>query len=680
MSIGYGFMRGAQGVLISMSLVAMGALASAQGQERRIISNPPLLELKRAAPRSLSPLRAAPFSAPLQLSNEASLDLNVIYTTGRIYNPATAGYDQVYLRSYQGTSIDPNAPFVAPTLDIKPGETIRISLNNKLPADPSCTNDATPVNTPHCFNGTNLHTHGLWVNPSGNGDNVLISINPGVSFQYEYNIPSDHPAGTFWYHTHRHGSTALQVSSGMAGALIIRGNRLPTPTQNGDIDTLLRPTNTQAFKERVLVFQQIQYACRDASNNIKVVPPQPGNPAPINQNPPYFCAPGDVGTVEGYDQFGPGTWGASGRQTSINGHIVPVFNGLRAGDVERWRSIHGGVRDTINLQFRKLRDGVTLAQALASAGDPNFIKANCTGTPLTQHLVAADGLTIAAALKTTQAVLQPGYRWDTLMVFPQAGPYCMVDATIMAVNPPVTNPPTPTRPLLGFVDVQAGPGASGDLTQFITSALIKAATVNMPQNIRDNVIADLQNSLTFSRFIQHPTVTDAEVTGKQSLAFNIDVTKSPIVFEVDGKPFDPIRIDRTLILGGVDEWTLKSDFVSHPFHIHVNPFQVVKILDPNGVDVSGPDAVDDPNKTGVPDPQYRGLKGTWKDTLWVKNIGKSATNSGQYTLIVRTRYQRYIGDYVLHCHILDHEDQGMMQHIRVALPNGLGGVSKGHAH
>ena len=66
------------------------------------------------------------------------------------------------------------------------------------------------------------------MNPAGNGDNVLLSINPGVSFQYEYNNAPDHPAGTFWYHPHRHGSTALQVSSGMAGALIVRGDRPPT--------------------------------------------------------------------------------------------------------------------------------------------------------------------------------------------------------------------------------------------------------------------------------------------------------------------------------------------------------------------------------------------------------------------------------------------------------------------
>ncbi len=131
------------------------------------------------------------------------------------------------------------------------------------------------------------------------------------------------------------------------------------------------------------------------------------------------------------------------------------------------------------------------------------------------------------------------------------------------------------------------------------------------------------------------------------------------------------RVDRTLILGGVDEWTLQSGFVSHPFHIHVNPFQIVAIYDPDGHDVNGPDAVDnyslDGKRDATPDPQYRGLKGVWKDTLWVKNINAPdhglKNPKGIYTLIVRTRYERYIGEFVLHCHILDHEDQGMMQNV-----------------
>jgi L-ascorbate oxidase len=152
---------------------------------------------------------------------------------------------------------------------------------------------------------------------------------------------------------------------------------------------------------------------------------------------------------------------------------------------------------------------------------------------------------------------------------------------------------------------------------------------------------------------------------------------------LDGQPYDPTRIDRTLILGGIDEWTLRSNFVSHPFHIHVNPFQIVKIIAPDGkTDVSAPGAVDnfgkDQNGNPVVDPQYPGLKGVWKDTLFIKNVANGGGPSGEYTVVVRPRYERYIGDFVLHCHILDHEDQGMMQNIRIAVPDGHGGATHGH--
>ena len=364
---------------------------SAQTEEPRLATNPPLLEQQRKPPRGAR-LMAAPPGAPV-VSNEALLDLNIVYTNGKIWNPSVRRFDQVKLRSYQGTRVDPNAPYVSPMLEINPGDTIRINLNNKLPADPSCITPGGNVNNPHCFNGTNLHTHGLWVNLAGNSDNVLISINPGVSFQYEYNVPSDHPAGTFWYHTHRHGSTALQVSSGMAGALIIRGKRPPTPTGNGDIDTLLKSTRTQPFKERVLVLQQIQYACRDAQGNIK-----------LNPDKTYRCDVGDVGGIEGYDQFGPGSWPASGRYTSINGHVLPTFNGVSTGQIERWRVIHGGVRDTVNLEFRKLKTGSRSLLALRAAEHDAFVGENCTGDALPQHLIAADGLTTAAAIRTDQTV------------------------------------------------------------------------------------------------------------------------------------------------------------------------------------------------------------------------------------------------------------------------------------
>jgi L-ascorbate oxidase len=145
-------------------------IAAAQ-TENRIVTNPPKLEIQQGTlPKST--LLAQP-AAP-SMTGKKTLDLNIVYTQSSIYNPATGRPDKVKLRSYTGASVDPGAPYVAPTIEVNPGDTVRITLHNKLPPDPSCV--ATDINpdTPHCFNGTNLHSHGLWVSPTGNSDNVLL--------------------------------------------------------------------------------------------------------------------------------------------------------------------------------------------------------------------------------------------------------------------------------------------------------------------------------------------------------------------------------------------------------------------------------------------------------------------------------------------------------------------------
>jgi FtsP/CotA-like multicopper oxidase with cupredoxin domain len=641
-------------LLAGLALAAFGAVPAAAQTAERVITNPRVLG-EGTAPASMM-LRALP-----PLPHEKVLDLNIVYTDGQLYNPATGTYDKVRLRSYNGTDVDPTAPYVSPTIEAVPGDTIRVNLNNQLPADPSCA-PGHEHNGGHCFNGTNLHTHGLWVNPSGNGDNVLLSINPGVSFQYEYNIPGDHPAGTFWYHTHRHGSTALQVSSGMAGALIIRGDRQPTPTTTGDLDTLLA-----GFPERVMVFQQIQYFCRGADGNIKRV----------GKDGPYICDPGDVGGIEGdnvYEEaFSPGEWPASGRYTSINGVVLPTFKAVQ-GQIERWRMIHAGVRDTISLRIVKMKPSAQLAATLSQAQAQAFIQDSCNDSGISYFKVAADGLTLAQAQGSNLSVFQPGYRWDALTVFPEAGRYCLIDASSPASGS--VNGDNPNPSLLGFVDVEPGADVP-NLTTYVVDALVAAANAEMPADVAPAVLADLKDGLKLSKFVPHPDIAESEVTGQQELTFFIDTSTDDTKFEVSNtldeaqaEPYDPTRLDRALKLGGVDEWTMQSHFVSHPFHIHVNPFQVVSIHDPNGKDVSVLGAIDDDGGTsdGKIDPQYSGLKGVWKDTLWIKGLRPKFP--GLYTIKVRTRYQRYIGEFVIHCHILDHEDGGMMQNVAVVLPDG----------
>jgi hypothetical protein len=87
-------------------------------------------------------------------------------------------------------------------------------------------------------NSTNLHTHGLHVTPGlvapgVYGDFVMddprLGVQPGQVRQHEYRIGLDHPPGAYWYHPHLHGSTAIQIGSGMAGAKgrSIKCRRLP---------------------------------------------------------------------------------------------------------------------------------------------------------------------------------------------------------------------------------------------------------------------------------------------------------------------------------------------------------------------------------------------------------------------------------------------------------------------
>jgi L-ascorbate oxidase len=636
------------GLLICAALGGEQRSAFAQSGDR-VVAPPPLAQIRRPG------VVASPLAAGNVVSSggEAQLDLDVTYTSATIYNPETNQNDPVRLRSYRdpNEAAPPAVPFVAPTIAIAPGETVRITLHNKLPSsDPSCPATSQDPDKPHCFNRTNLHAHGMWVSPAGNSDNVLLSIRPSVSFQYEYNVSIDHPAGTFWYHSHLHGSTAIQVSSGMAGLLIVRGDRLPTAQTNGDIDRLLKDVGGTPYVERLVLLQQIQYACRDGSGRIQQ-----------DSAGKYFCNPGQVGGIEGYDQFGPGTWTDSGRFTTINGQVAPVFTGAQVGRIERWRIAHAGVRESILLQFRKMRPGAPDFAGLSSAQQATWIDQNCTGDALPQFAIASDGLTRGQVVQRTTTALQPGYREDLLMVFPEAGDYCVLDE---GAGPSGTvNAQTEIRKFLGRVNVAIGTVVGADLKAFLQNELTAAAGRTMPPAIRQKVQGDLANDLRLSSFVPHPAIVDGEVAGHQTLQLKID-TAGGLKFEIDGRPYDPNRVDRTLVLGSADEWTLTAGNnppVGHPFHIHINPFQIVKILDPSGTDVSVAGEADDP--------QYANLKGAWKDTLFVKP---------DYQAVIRSRYRRYIGDFVLHCHILDHEDQGMMQNVRIGIPDGSGGAAPSH--
>ena len=135
---------------------------------------------------------------------------------------AAAGPAQIAGRRV--TALIYNSGLPGPTLLIRPGDVLRVKLENGL-REP-----------------TNLHVHGLHVSPEGNSDNMFISIQPGDSFDYEYRLPTDHPPGVYWYHPHHHGMVADQIFGGLYGAIIVED-----------------PNPIAVTRERVLVISDITF-------------------------------------------------------------------------------------------------------------------------------------------------------------------------------------------------------------------------------------------------------------------------------------------------------------------------------------------------------------------------------------------------------------------------------------
>jgi FtsP/CotA-like multicopper oxidase with cupredoxin domain len=137
------------------------------------------------------------------------------------------------------------------------------------------------------------------------------------------------------------------------------------------------------------------------------------------------------------------------------------------------------------------------------------------------------------------------------------------------------------------------------------------------------------------------TIRDEELTGTRELTFSRLAPEAgeaghwrEFAFFIDDKLFDHDRVDQVVNLGAVEEWTLTNvdDYNDHVFHIHTNPFQLTQV---NGKPVEEP---------------------IWLDTVHVPHSG---------SVTIRSRFLDFTGKYVLHCHMMNHEELGMMQVVEV---------------
>ena len=292
---------------------------------------------------------------------ELRSDLRVAYAYHDI-----GGY-RLSMRAYEGS-------IPGPTLRVQPGDTLRLTLHNNLPPnrDPALLDG----DLPHHFNTTNIHVHGLHVSPEGISDNIFRSMEPGQAYEIEIAIPADHPRGTYWYHPHHHGSADVQITSGMAGALLVGDDFADVP-------------EIAAATERVLILNEVLFD--------------------------YLRG------IESYDTVWPE---AVPRFLSVNGQREPILR-LRPGEVQRWRIVHAGHEDDLRLALQShvlhaiAYDGISLpalerheslrvspgqrADVLIQAGEPGTYLlqaiANDQGYPsptgpLARVVVAGEPITI----------------------------------------------------------------------------------------------------------------------------------------------------------------------------------------------------------------------------------------------------------------------------------------------
>ncbi|MDF0676778.1 MAG: multicopper oxidase family protein [Nitrospira sp.] len=523
-------------------------------------------------------------------------------THGRLQTTLTVQYTDPHVTSLGGCPVTLrtyNGALVGPTLRVKPGETLNILLNNVLPhespnqiaAQVKQEADSAFIETrPHSFNTTNLHTHGLHVSPVGNSDNVLLAIPPQTQLLFEIKVPANHPAGTYWYHAHAHGSTAIQVGSGMAGALIIEDDEATLPSA-------LREATR---REKILVLQTILYDAQGRAEDISAFFPDP-------PSPPDACTKG-LPTC---------TWQTSKRRTTINGQIVPIIT-LRPGEVQRWRMIDAAFRESICVRLRKQGN-------------------NKEGIPL--HEIALDGIYLGKidTWSSSQLLdLEPGYRSDVLVQAPNTpGRYELIDAESGA------GCPTPAASGSAASSIRSGLRGIPEPERVL--AYVDIAGEPLPMALPTN--AEM-GALTYRPGVNLQTQADGVQEAIFKLGSAVHTEKDVRnYFQINYHAFNPNRV-RPVGLGRTDMWFLTTvgdppgvlppqatiPPLPHVFHIHVNPFQTIR-----------------------QDPQGRNEL-VWKDTLLVLPAAK---------VQIYTQYLDYLGQFVMHCHILDHEDLGMMEIVDV---------------
>jgi FtsP/CotA-like multicopper oxidase with cupredoxin domain len=257
------------------------------------------------------------------------------------------------------------------------------------------------------------------------------------------------------------------------------------------------------------------------------------------------------------------------------------------------RTVNGLVNPILDL-----RPGETELWRIGNVGANLYYRLRLDGQQLYQ--VARDGNRLARVVPADEILLPPGGRIEVLVQPPRLGTY-----------------------VLRTLAVDTGPGGNQYPGAELATMQVEGKALT-PRTLPGELLPvnDLRGKVTGSRTI---IFSEGEVGGKD-------------VYYVNGKPFDPNRVDTRVRLGAVEAWTIKNESdEQHDFHIHQGGFQLIEV-------------------NGVPQP----LDGYY-DTVDVPV-------KGEIKIIIPFTDSTEVGKFVYHCHLLSHEDKGMMATIEVTRP------------
>ncbi len=550
-------------------------------------------------------------------------------------------------------------PRATPIICADPGDTLNITLKNtldpldweaieSLDPDVTRTNDKADQSSQDAMekksNITNLHTHGLHVGPRKNRDNVMLKIGKDKQMTYEIPIVSDHAPGTHWYHAHLHGATALQVQGGMAGALIVRSQ---------DYNDLTPPDWRERTHERLLLKQNAMGYKIPSQSNQRQTPlssRQALEKAVVDKLAKVTDSNNAQRKVALMDDQTLKTMAKELKDLSprtlfmVNGQINASTT-IEAGDIVRMRYINAGSRYADSVELWVKDDLGNSSQLLLAAADGvNLIK-------------------LAKYDENNPLKLGPGNRADMYVYFEHEGIYELEDKI--------------SGNILWTITVKGGRGSEEEADQFAKDlddhlAYLQGTAPYNGGYLRQPGDADVytERTITMNKFPYPESMLSRFGVNNRTFEHGSYLGKEAI--DGGSKPDSPSQ-HWPFVGGTVEKWTISQtgNAQGHPFHIHVSPFWLDDICE-----IKKENPEEEINCWSDDSEKKRQLN-RWMDTLMLNafpnpNDGSNNGADAERTSweIAKVRYkvpktldlpgQQFEGVFVLHCHILQHEDRGLM--------------------